>query len=98
MITELASNNLIDNGVIVLQYADDIVLCLGNDMDGPWNMKLLLYLYETMSVVSHGLGSDNFKINISKSEIAVINGGDADLERNSLIFSTNKWDSFPSNT
>ena len=50
MITELASNNLIDNGVVVLQYADDIVLCLGNDMDGPWNMKLLLYLYETMSV------------------------------------------------
>ena len=69
LITGLASN-LIDKGVAVLQYADDTIICLENNMEGARNMKLLLYIYKIMS---------GLKINFSKSEIVMING-DADQE------------------
>ena len=39
----------IKNGVTILQYADDTILCLKDDEEGARNMKLLLYLYEQMS-------------------------------------------------
>ena len=64
MITGLASH-LITNGVAILQYADDTIICLRDDIDGARNMKLLLYLYELMS---------GLKTNFSKSEILLING------------------------
>ena len=48
LMTGLASN-LIDGGVAVLQYADDTIICLKNDLEGARNMKLLLYWYEIMS-------------------------------------------------
>jgi hypothetical protein len=66
LITGLASN-LTPNGVAILQYADDTIVCLENDIIGARNMKLLLYLYELMS---------GLKINFSKSEVVVINGDD----------------------
>ena len=66
LITGLA-DNLILGGVILLQYADDTIVCLQNDMTKARNMKLLLYFYEMMS---------GFKINFSKSEIIMIHGDD----------------------
>jgi hypothetical protein len=61
LITGLASN-LTPNGVAILQYADDTIVCLENDIIGARNMKLLLCLYELMS---------GLKINFSKSEVVV---------------------------
>jgi hypothetical protein len=61
-------DNLILNGVAILQYADDTIVCLKNDMQKARNMKFLLYLYEQMVVL---------KINFSKSEIYMINGDDS---------------------
>jgi hypothetical protein len=45
MITGLASH-LIPNGIAILQYADDTILCLEDDMDKVRNVKLLLYMFE----------------------------------------------------
>jgi hypothetical protein len=41
LITGLASN-IIPNGIAILQYADDTIVCLKNDMVGARNMKLSL--------------------------------------------------------
>jgi hypothetical protein len=67
LITGLISN-LIPRGVTVLQYADDTIVCLENDLDKGRNMKLLLYMFEQLS---------GLKINFDKSEILVIWGGGA---------------------
>ena len=66
MITGLA-DNLIQNGVVVLQYADDTIFCLKDDFENARHMKLLLYLYEQMS---------GLKINFFKSEILLDIGDD----------------------
>jgi hypothetical protein len=42
LVTGLA-DNLIPNGVALLQYADDTVLCLENNVEKARNVKLLLY-------------------------------------------------------
>ena len=64
LITGLASN-LITHGVAILQYVDDTIICLEENMDIARNMKLLLYIYELMS---------GLKINFTKSEVIMING------------------------
>jgi hypothetical protein len=64
LITGLAEN-LIPYGVAILQYADDTINCLKDDIDNARNMKLVLYLYEMMS---------GLKINFTKSEVILING------------------------
>lgn len=61
------AENLIDGGVVILQYADDTIIRLKDDMDMARNMKLLLYLYEMMS---------GLKINFEKSEVILIHGDD----------------------
>ena len=66
LITGLVAN-IIPHGVVILQYADDTIICLKDDIDVARNMKLLLYIYELM----FGL-----KINFSKSEVIMINGND----------------------
>jgi hypothetical protein len=47
----------------VLQYADDTIVCIVNDLDKGRNMQLLLYMFEQLS---------GLKINFDKSEILVI--------------------------
>ena len=66
LITGLASN-IIPGGVILLQYVDDTIVCLKEDMVKARNMKLLLYFFEMMS---------GLKINFSKSELILIHGDD----------------------
>ena len=65
-ITGLASN-LVPHGVAILQYADDTIICIKEDIDIARNMKILLYIYELMT---------GLKINFSKSEVIMINGAD----------------------
>jgi hypothetical protein len=62
-------SNLILKGVAILQYADDIIMCLQHSMENAVNVKLLLYIYEQMT---------GLKINFEKSEIILI-GGDNEL-------------------
>jgi hypothetical protein len=59
------ASNLIHNGVAILQYADDTIICLEDDEGGARNMKISLYFYEIMS---------GLKINFTKSEVVLING------------------------
>ena len=59
------ADNLIEKGVVALQYADDTIVCLKDDLEVARNMKLLLYLYEMMS---------GLRINFAKSEVILING------------------------
>ena len=51
------TDNLIPKEVAILQYADDTIIYLKDDLEMARNMKLLLYLYEVMS---------GLKINFSK--------------------------------
>jgi hypothetical protein len=44
LIIELISDYIID-GVAVLQYADDTILCIEDDAETSQNMKILLYIY-----------------------------------------------------
>lgn len=59
LITRIAAD-LIPNGIAILQYADDIVLCISHDIEKAINLKLLLYLFEFMS---------RLKINLLESEV-----------------------------
>ncbi|WVZ64895.1 hypothetical protein U9M48_014345 [Paspalum notatum var. saurae] len=52
--------HLVDDGLSILQYADDTVLFLDHDLDQAKSMKLLLCLFKQLS---------DLKINFHKSEI-----------------------------
>lgn len=51
-----------------MQYADDTIVLIDDDLEGARNMKLLLYFFESMS---------SLKINFQKSELLVL----ADAEK-----------------
>jgi hypothetical protein len=53
----------VKNGVAILQYADDTILCIQDEKEQASHLKLLLYLYEAMS---------GLKIIFSKSEVIMI--------------------------
>jgi hypothetical protein len=55
--------HLIDKGVAILQYADDTILLIQENMDQAIHIKLILYMFEAM----YGL-----KINFEKSEIMLV--------------------------
>lgn len=63
LFTELI-DHIVDNGVAVLQYADDTIICLKHDTDGARNLTMLLYMYELMA---------GLKINFYKSEVLTVN-------------------------
>jgi hypothetical protein len=50
MIIRAQQNGLMDNlfskTIVVLQYADDTIICLKDDIDKARNLKLLLSVYE----------------------------------------------------
>ena len=52
--------HLIDGGLSILQYADDIILFMDHDLEKARNMKLLLCAFEQVS---------GLKINFHKSEL-----------------------------
>jgi mannosylglycoprotein endo-beta-mannosidase len=53
----------IEHGIVVLQYEDDTIICIEDDMESIQNMKLLLCFYERMS---------RLKINFNKSEALMV--------------------------
>jgi hypothetical protein len=75
MVCKAQQNNLVTGlcsdiipgggGVAILQYADDTILCMENDLNMARNMKLLLYVFEQMVVL---------KINFDKSGVLAIGG------------------------
>jgi hypothetical protein len=52
--------HLVDDGLSILQYADDTILFMDHDLDKARNMKLLLCAFEQLS---------GLKINFHKSEL-----------------------------
>jgi hypothetical protein len=52
--------HLVDDGLSILQYADDTLIFLGHDLEKAKNLKLLLCAFEQLS---------GLKINFHKSEI-----------------------------
>ena len=52
--------HLVDDGLTILQYADDTIIFLDHDIEQAKNMKLLLSVFEHMS---------GLKMNFHKSEI-----------------------------
>ena len=59
-------SHVVPNGVVILQYADDTIMCLKHNLEGARNMELLLYLYEMMA---------GLKINFNKSGVVMLNDG-----------------------
>jgi hypothetical protein len=57
--------HLVDDGLSILQYADDTIIFLDHDLDQVKNMKLLLTVFEQIS---------GLKINFHKSEIFFYGG------------------------
>jgi len=52
--------NLIDDGLSILQYADNMILCLEDNLEEARNLKLVLGAFEKLS---------GLKINYHKSEL-----------------------------
>jgi hypothetical protein len=69
----------VENGVAILQYADDTVLCVEHDPEKALNLKLLLYMFELMS---------GLKINYQKSESLCVGGDDNILMTYADIFNS----------
>jgi hypothetical protein len=57
--------HLVDDGLSILQYADDSIIFLDHDLEQAKNMKLLLTVFEQLS---------GLKINFHKSEIFCYGG------------------------
>lgn len=66
--------HIVDNGVVNLQYADDTIFLLQNDLGMARNLKFILLLFEQMS---------GLKINFHKSEVVCF--GDAVTLKDSFV-------------
>lgn len=76
LIVGLAAD-LIPDGVAILQYADDTIICIEDDVDKAANLKLLLYMFEMMS---------GLKVNFQKSEILTVGEDDSVVNKYAEIF------------
>jgi hypothetical protein len=43
------ADNIVQDGAVILQYVDDTILLLQDDLEGARNLTLLLYIFEIMS-------------------------------------------------
>jgi hypothetical protein len=75
------ADNLVENGIAILQYADDTILLIQDDLGGARNLKLLLYIFEVMS---------GLKINFEKSEIMLVLDEPDKLQDNVDLFNYQK--------
>lgn len=41
-------DHIIPSRIIILQYVDDTIMCIKNDLEKAMHLKLVLYLYELM--------------------------------------------------
>jgi hypothetical protein len=77
--------HLIDDGLSVLQYADDTIIFMDNDLERAKNMKLMLCAFEQLS---------GLKINFHKSELFCYGAAKANQLEFTQIFGCNVG-SFP---
>ena len=75
--------HLIDEGLSILQYTDDIILFMENDLDKARNMKLLLCAFEQIS---------GLKINFHKSELFYFGDAQESLETYMDLFGCKQGD------
>ena len=61
----------------VVQYADDTIICIEDDIDKAINLKLLMYMFEMM----YGP-----KVNFQKSEILTVGGDETVVNKYAEIF------------
>jgi hypothetical protein len=61
---------VIEGGCSIVQYVDDTILFIKDDVECARNLKLLLYTFESMS---------GLKINFEKSEVLLIQDDDEKL-------------------
>jgi hypothetical protein len=68
----------------ILQYADDTILFIKDDISSVVNLKLLLYLFESMS---------GLKMNFEKSEVLMVQSDDVKLQFYADLFNcqTGQW-------
>jgi retron-type reverse transcriptase len=78
-------SHLVDEGLSVLQYADDTVIFMDNALERAKNMKLLLCAFEQLS---------ELKINFHKSELFCYGASNANQFEYTQIFGCNVG-SFP---
>jgi hypothetical protein len=78
------ADQILDRGCAILQYVDDTILFIKNDLEGPRNLKLLLYIFESMS---------RLKINFEKSEVLMVLPDDEKLQTYADLFNcqTGTW-------
>jgi hypothetical protein len=67
-------SHLVDDGLSILQYADETIILLDHDLEGAKNLKLLLCAFEPLS---------GLKINYHKSELFCF--GEAKEEYSSIF-------------
>jgi hypothetical protein len=74
--------HLVDIGLSILQYADDTIIFMDDDMEKAKNLKLLLCAFEKLS---------GLKINFHKSDVLCF--GDAKIFKNvySQLFGCQIW-------
>jgi hypothetical protein len=63
----------------MLQYADDTIFLIQDDLEQARNLKLLLYIFEAMS---------GLKINFEKSEVMMILHDDSKIQIYSELFNS----------
>jgi hypothetical protein len=71
------ADHVIEGGCAILQYADNTILFIQDDMESARNLKLLLYIFESMS---------GLKINFEKSEVLLIQNDHAKLQIYTELF------------
>jgi hypothetical protein len=69
--------HLVDGGVSILQYVDDTILLLDDDLENARNIKFILCLFEQIS---------GLKINFHKSEIYCLGAAKERAQHYSEIF------------
>jgi hypothetical protein len=72
--------HLVDEGLSVLQYVDDTIIFMDNDLERAKNMKLLLCVFEQLS---------GLKINLYKSELFCYGPAKANQIEYAQIFGCN---------
>jgi len=73
--------HLVDEGLSILQYADDTILFMDHDLEKARNMKLLLCAFEQLS---------GLKINFHKSEIFCFGAAQESLPQYTELFGCNQ--------
>jgi hypothetical protein len=78
------ADQILDGGCAILQYVDDTILFIKDDLEGARNLKLLLYIFESMS---------GLKINFEKSEVLMVLSDDEKLQSYAELFNcqTGSW-------